>query len=110
MIGKDVCKRIRELRKSLKLTQSEFAELVDLSEDSIGKIERGITTPTIDTLYKIASGLKMPIGDLISIPKERSSEKLSKPIADLVAYLKTRTPEDVKFIHELAVKILERKK
>ena len=110
MIGKDICKRIQGLRKSLKLTQSEFAELVDLSEDSIGKIERGITTPTIDTLYKIASGLKMPIGDLISIPKDKSSEKLSKPIADLVVYLKTRTPEDVKFIHELAVKILERKK
>ncbi|MBI4690752.1 MAG: helix-turn-helix transcriptional regulator [Nitrospirae bacterium] len=110
MKGKDICTKIRELRKSLKLTQSQFAELVNLSEDSIGKIERGVTIPTIDTLDKIANGLKIPIEELISSPKEKSSEKISKAITDLTAYLKTHSSEDVRFIHELAVKILGRKK
>lgn len=41
MKSKDIAVKIRELRKSLKLTQSQFAERVNLSEDSIGKIERG---------------------------------------------------------------------
>lgn len=108
MIGKDICKRIREIRKSLKLTQSQFSELVNLSEDSIGKIERGVTIPTIDTLYKIASGLKMPIEELIS--SQKRPQEPSKAIIDLINYLKTRSPEDVRFIHELAVRILERKK
>lgn len=113
MIGKDICKRIRELRKSMKLTQSQFSELVNLSEDSIGKIERGVTIPTIDTLYKIANGLKIPIEDLISPLKEikeKPSQKSTKALNDLITYLKTRPPEDIKFIHELAVKILERKR
>ncbi len=109
MIGKDICIKIRELRKSMKLTQSQFAELVNLSEDSIGKIERGVTIPTIDTLYKIASGLKIPVEDLISPLKGTPLKKPSKAFSDLIAYLKTRPPEDVRFIHELAVKILERK-
>ena len=43
----------------MRLTQSQLAELVDLSEDSIGKIERGVNAPTTDTLLKIAEGLKI---------------------------------------------------
>lgn len=108
MKGKDICARIREIRKSMKLTQSQFAERVNLSEDSIGKIERGVTIPTIDTLYKISNGLKVPIQDLIAPPKGKIPPK-SKPLDDLVAYLRVRPPEDVEFIHEIAVKILERK-
>lgn len=109
MKSKDIAVKIRELRKSLKLTQSQFSELVNLSEDSIGKIERGIGVPTLDTLNKIASGLKIPIEDLLSTSRKKPSQKPSGPLNDLIAYLQTRSPEDVRFIHEIAVKILERK-
>lgn len=109
MIGKDICRKIRELRKSMKLTQSQFAELVDLSEDSIGKIERCVTIPTIETLHKIAGGVKMPIEALISSPVERSDKRSSKMLTDLISYLKTRPPEDIKLIHEIAIKIFESK-
>ncbi len=110
MIGKDICKRIRELRKSMGLTQHQFAELVNLSDDSIGKIERGVAVPTVDSLYKISIGLKMSIADLIQPVTRNRHQRTSKAIDDLVIYLKTRPPEDARFIHELAVKVLERKK
>lgn len=110
MKSKAIAVKIRELRRSLKLTQSQFAELVGLSEDSIGKIERGIGVPTIDTLHKIAGAVKIPIEDLISIPRKKPSQKLSSALNDLIAYLQARSPDDIRFIHELAVKILERKK
>lgn len=110
MKDNEICMRIRELRKSMKLTQSQFAELVNLSEDSIGKIERGITIPKIATLSKIAQGLKIPIENLISPLKETSFQQSSKEFKNFIAYLKTRTPEDIKFIHELALKIFERKR
>ncbi|MDA8091075.1 MAG: helix-turn-helix transcriptional regulator [Nitrospiraceae bacterium] len=109
MIGKDICKKIREIRKSMGLSQGQFAEVVNLSVDSIGKIERCTTIPTIETLDKIAAGLKIPLKDLIP-SKEKLSQKSTKALEDLLAYLKTRPPEDVKFIHELAIKIFERKK
>lgn len=109
MKSKDIAVKIRDLRKSLKLTQSQFAELVNLSEDSIGKIERGIGVPTLDTLNKIASGLKMPVEDLLSTSRKKPATKPSGPLNDFLAYLQTRSPEDVKFIHELTVKILEKK-
>jgi transcriptional regulator with XRE-family HTH domain len=91
------------------LSQGQFAEVVNLSVDSIGKIERCTTIPTVETLDKIAIGLKLPLKDLIP-SKEKPSQKSSKALEDLIAYLKTRSSEDVRFIHELAIKIFERKK
>ena len=109
MINKDVGRKIGEIRKSLKLTQSQFAELVNLSEDGIGKIERCATIPKIDTIYKIASALKLPIEDLLSPSKKDHLQKPSQAFNDFMNYLQTRSPEDVMFIHELAVKIFGRK-
>lgn len=109
MKDKEICVRIRELRKAMKLTQSQFAELVNLSEDSIGKIERGVTIPKIKTLSKIAQGLKITIENLISPLKEASSQQ-SKELKNFISYLRTRPPEDIKFIHELSLKILGRKR
>lgn len=107
-MDKSICQRIREVRKSLKLTQSQFAEVVDLSADSIGKIERG-TVPRMETVYKIAEGLNMSVEGLFGKSKEFSAKPSSKVLNDFVAYLKTRPAKDIKLIHELAVKILERK-
>jgi transcriptional regulator with XRE-family HTH domain len=94
----------------MKLTQGQFAELVDLSEDSVGKIERGVTVPTIDTLFKISKGLKLPITEIISAPRGKTLSKSSKALSEFNAYLKTRSPEDIAFIHSLAIKILDRNK
>lgn len=110
MRGKDICKKIREIRKSMRLSQGQFAELVNMSVDSIGKIERCTTIPTIETLDKMATGLKIPLRDIISSEKEKPHQRPSKALDDLIAYLKTRTPEDVRLIHEVAIKIFERKK
>lgn len=110
MANNEISKKIRELRKALKLTQSQFAELAHLSEDSIGKIERGTGgVPTVETLMKISDALKMPIEDLIYPAKKKTAHKPSKELADLTAYLRTRPPYDIKLIHELAVKIREKK-
>lgn len=104
MKSNEISLRIRGLRQSLKLTQSQFAELVHLSEDSIGKIERGVGIPTVDTLIKVALAVKIPIEDLI-LPSKKKPQKQNRELNDLIAYLQTRTPDDVRFIHELAVKI-----
>lgn len=108
MKSNEISLRIRALRQSLKLTQSQFAELVHLSEDSVGKIERGVGVPTIDTLIKIALATKLPIEDLILPSKKKPLQKQNRELNDLIAYLQTRTPDDVKFIHELAVKIFSK--
>lgn len=109
MKNRGACLKIREIRKSMRLTQSQFAEIVDLSEDSIGKIERCVNVPTIETLYKIAKALKIPVETFLPSSKEKTHKKLPPELEALINYLRTRSAQDVRFIHEIAVKIFERK-
>jgi len=91
------------------LTQSQFAELVDMSNDSIGKIERCVNAPTIETLYKISKALKMPVETFLPSSKEKTNKDLPPELKDLISYLKTRPSEDIKLIHDIAIKIFARK-
>ena len=47
-------KRLAEIRKSKKLKQMELAEMLNVSQQVISNIERGVTTPDIEQLKKFA--------------------------------------------------------
>ena len=47
-------KRLAEIRKSKDLKQTKLAEILNVSQQVISNIERGITTPDIELLKKIA--------------------------------------------------------
>ncbi len=57
MVGKSIMLR----RKSLRVTQSQLAELAEISVNTLYKIEREQANPTLDTLTKIANILGMEI-------------------------------------------------
>ena len=42
------------------MTQEHLAELVEVSIETIGKIERGVAAPSFDTAEKIAAALGLP--------------------------------------------------
>ena len=108
-MAKDISKRIRELRRAMKLTQSYFAELVNLSEDSIGKIERGVSAPTIETLNKIAEELNITLAELLGEARHKIKQQ-NPAIDEFARYLKTKSPENVRLIHKIANMIFEKKK
>jgi len=54
------------------LTQLELAELVDMDKGAISEIERGLVSPKLETLEKIAAALKIePHLLLMPTPKEQ---------------------------------------
>lgn len=53
--------RLKEIRKSRQLTLDDVAELTGVSKPMLGQIERGQSSPTINTLWKISTGLKIPL-------------------------------------------------
>lgn len=57
MIGKSIKAR----RKTLRVTQTQLAELAGISVNTLYKIERGQTNPTLETLTKIANVLGMEV-------------------------------------------------
>ncbi|WMY18235.1 helix-turn-helix transcriptional regulator (plasmid) [Bacillus tropicus] len=56
---------VKELRKSKKLTQKQLAELSQISESMISKIELGVKSTKIETLKKIANALSTTMDDLV---------------------------------------------
>ena len=54
---KNVGLRIYQLRKERKMTQLDLAIKSNIDERQIQRLERGHTSPTLKTLYKITHGL-----------------------------------------------------
>ena len=50
-------------------SQEKLAERSNLNVNSIGTIERGVSSPSIDTLEQIAIAFEMEIVDLIDVKK-----------------------------------------
>ena len=50
-----------DARKNAGLTQQELADRIEANKGYISRIERGLTVPTVATLYKIASAMGLTI-------------------------------------------------
>lgn len=50
-----------DARKNAGLTQQELADRIGANKGYISRIERGLTVPTVATLYKIASAMGLTI-------------------------------------------------
>lgn len=96
MVLQNLGKRIREERIRVGLTQERLAELVGCNESYIGQIERSTKNPSLETVLKIASALKVTIDYLLvdSIKIDRADPL----IEELVGLLKGRDPENIRYI------------
>ena len=54
-------KVIKERRKTLGITQPHLAQLADVNVNTLYKLEKGISNPTIEVLAKVAEVLGMEI-------------------------------------------------
>lgn len=61
----NIGKNIKNLRKDKKLSQEKFGELIGLSRNSIGMIERAEVNIHVLTLYKIAKALEVEPQELL---------------------------------------------
>jgi DNA-binding XRE family transcriptional regulator len=57
--------RVRRLRKSRGLSQSEAARRSGLGRVTLARLEKGEQSPTLDTLEKIARGLEVSVSRLL---------------------------------------------
>ncbi len=75
-------KRIKELRKSKKLTQEKLAELVKFEPNHITKIEAGIHFPQPEKLESIAEVLGVRVKDLFDYEHKIPEQNLKNYITD----------------------------
>jgi transcriptional regulator with XRE-family HTH domain len=65
--------RIRELRKDRGLSLRALAELSGLSLNAVSRIERGESSPTVASLFSLATALQVHIADLFTTELESST-------------------------------------
>ncbi|WP_153731412.1 helix-turn-helix domain-containing protein [Sporosarcina obsidiansis] len=64
-----IAKNLKAIRESKRLSLEKVAELTGVSKTMVGQIERGESSPTITTIWKIANGLKVSFTTLIQNPQ-----------------------------------------
>jgi len=65
-VRQEVGARIRELRKSLDISQEELADLADLHRNYIGSIERGEREAGLNTMARLAGALGLSLADFFA--------------------------------------------
>ncbi len=100
---KIIGQKIKEYRKRKHLTQAQLAELVDLNEKQIYRIESGYNYPTYLTFVKIVNVLEIDINDFtVGIEVE------SNPLKDSIIHIaNTSSNIELKTYYEL-IKIIRK--
>ena len=61
---KEFGKNLQKLREKKGLSTREFAYMADISHSSVGRLENGLTNPTLTTLIKLADALEVDLNTL----------------------------------------------
>lgn len=106
-IEKVIGVRIAKIRKDRELTQAKLAEMVDTTVETISRLERGVSIPSLKTLEKISRALHIHIKELLSIEFPSLKRPSIKEGEKLLSYLQTKRPEDIRMCYRILKNIFE---
>lgn len=79
-------KRLAEIRKSKKFKQTELAEMLNISQQVISNIERGVTAPDIEQLKKFADIYNISLDQLVG--RDFFSDDADEIERKIISYIK----------------------
>lgn len=97
-------RRIKELRKSKKMTQEQLSEILGLYQKQIGNIETGSYFTTMPNLEKLAEIFEVEIKDLFDFEHQKSEQEIKNDIYKLTD---TASYEQLKLVHRLISSVLK---
>jgi len=103
--------RIKELRQLKGYTQAELVELIDLSTNYIGYIERGERTVSLQTLERFAHILGVEVGGFFLFPgrgegrQGRPLHHKAKILTKLATFLQNVDAKDLRLLFKLAKRL-----
>ena len=104
-IEKRLGERVAAYRRSSRLTQEKLAEKVGVAPETISRLERAVTVPSIVTLGNIAKALNLELSDFFEHKADRSAK--DKALDALCRDLKRREVREIEYIHEFAKKFFQ---
>jgi transcriptional regulator with XRE-family HTH domain len=85
----DVGSRLRQLREQQNISMRGLAARSGLSANALSMIERGKTSPSVSTLYKLADALNVPVTEFFNLQQEKQK----------VVFLKNDSRVKISFAH-----------
>lgn len=95
-IAAKVGKRIRYFRTARGLSQEKLALEAGINPTFLGHLERGLKSPTVDTLAKITSALGITLSELMCFDEDGgSSEYAAHRVSTQVSKLPSDKAEEI---------------
>ncbi|MBI1824536.1 MAG: helix-turn-helix transcriptional regulator [Nitrospirae bacterium] len=114
-IDKQLGVRIKQIRKSVKLTQGKLAESVNLSVEYISRLERGVSEPSFKTLQMLAEALNVTLKDLLDFrgpvtfkDKKQEAKQKAKLIEAISTELKGMEPRELSAVYQVIKSLINK--
>jgi transcriptional regulator with XRE-family HTH domain len=95
-VRKFLGQRLRALRKQRLLSQERLGERSNLSGKFVGEVERGEKSISMDSLYRVAVALEVPMRDLTDVGDKASAVPTEDAEKIFALVSGRRRPEDVR--------------
>jgi transcriptional regulator with XRE-family HTH domain len=101
--------RLKSLREARKLTQARLSELLAVDPRVYNRWERGLATPQLDTVVKIAQLLQVSMDELVGLDAPESAPAIHNPkLAGLYQQVDKLSDEDQQALIILMDSLLKR--
>lgn len=80
MISNIIAKNIVKFRKSIPMTQKEFAKRLGVTQSRVSNWEHGTNSPDIEMLFKICKIFNISIDEIYSVDEDETEYKIMKSI------------------------------
>lgn len=84
-VNNAIAENLKTLRRQRRLSLDNVSELTGVSKSMLGQIERSESSPTISTLWKIATGLHISFSSLMEKPTEETTVIKNSDIKPLLS-------------------------
>jgi len=109
-LRRQVGKMIRHHRELAAISQASLAERSDKSVQLIGRIERGESAPSFETLEAISKVLSVPVRDFFGTGQYSVGSMIdTDPLARLINRIAGLSENDLEWLDQLVANALQRK-
>lgn len=108
-ISSVVGQRIHDYRVRQKTSQESLAFAAGLHPAYLGSVERGEKCPSVETICKIAAGLKIPVSELLNLDADTAPTRY-EALQRIALAMTDLTDEEAVRVAEIVEKMLAIKK
>lgn len=91
---------IAKYRKAAGLTQDQLAAKLQVAHETVSRMERGVSMPSVITLHKIADALGVEVQEFFAV--EGGSSDKERALDELLTLLKRRKVHEIRMVCEMA--------